>query len=90
MKLSTHATNGSEFVAACVCIEKIIDLCHMLRYLGVPIRDKWYMFGDNKSVVDSSMQLMPICHVTISLCQEMHLESLVSTSYGVMTTQLTY
>jgi hypothetical protein len=27
------------------------------RYPGVPIREKSYMFGDNKSVVDSSMQL---------------------------------
>ena len=26
----------------------------MLRYLGVPIREKSYMFGDNKSVVNSS------------------------------------
>ena len=26
----------------------------MLRYLGVPVTEKTYMFGDNKSVVDSS------------------------------------
>ena len=26
----------------------------MLRYLGVPIVEKTYLFGDNKSVVDSS------------------------------------
>ena len=26
----------------------------MLRYLGVPVYEKTYMFGDNKSVVDSS------------------------------------
>ena len=51
------ATYGSEFVAARVCVEQIIDLCNTLRYLGVPIREKSYMFGDNKSVVDSSMQL---------------------------------
>jgi hypothetical protein len=34
------ATYGSEFVAARVCIEQIIDLRTTLRYLGVPIRDK--------------------------------------------------
>jgi hypothetical protein len=28
-----------------------------LRYLGVPDREKNFMFGDNKSVVDSSMAL---------------------------------
>jgi hypothetical protein len=49
------ATYGSEFVAAQVSIEQIKRTT--LRYLGVPIRDKSYMFGDNKSVVDSSMQL---------------------------------
>jgi hypothetical protein len=51
------ATYGSEFVAACICIEQIINLCSTLRYLGVPIREKNFMFGDNKSVVDSSMEL---------------------------------
>jgi hypothetical protein len=45
------ATYGSEFVAARICTEQIIDLCNMLRFLGVPIRVKSYMFGDNKSVV---------------------------------------
>jgi hypothetical protein len=52
------ATYGSEFVAARTCVEQIIDLRNTLRYLGVPIRSKSYMFGDNKSVVDSSMQVV--------------------------------
>jgi hypothetical protein len=56
------ATYGSESVAARVCVEQIIDLGTTLRYLGVPIRDKSYMFGDNKSVVDSSMQLHAKLH----------------------------
>jgi hypothetical protein len=62
-------TYGSEFVAARVCVEQIIDLCTTLRYLGVPVRDKSYMFGDNKSVVDSSMKLHAKLHkdVIISL-----------------------
>jgi hypothetical protein len=55
-------TYGSEFVAARVCVEQLIDLCTTLWYLGVPIRDKSYMFGDNKSVVDSSMQLHAKLH----------------------------
>ena len=49
------ATYGSEFVAARTCVEQAIDLRTTLRYLGVPIRMKSYMFGDNKSVVDSSI-----------------------------------
>jgi hypothetical protein len=56
------ATYGSEFVAARVCVEQIIDLCTTLQYLGVPVRDKSYMFGDNKSVVGSSMLLHAKLH----------------------------
>jgi hypothetical protein len=49
------ATYISEFVAACICVEQIMDLRTTLRYLRVPIRDKSYMFGENKSIVDSSI-----------------------------------
>jgi hypothetical protein len=56
------ATYGSEFVAARTCVEQVIDLRNTLRYLGVPIQEKSYMFGDNKSVVDSSMQLHAKLH----------------------------
>ena len=48
------ATYGSEFVAARTAVDQIIDIHTTLRYLGVPIRDKSYMFGDNGSVVTSS------------------------------------
>ena len=48
------ATYGSEFIAARTCVDRSIDLRWLLRYLGVPIRREAYMFGDNRSVVDSS------------------------------------
>jgi len=48
------ATYGSKFIAAHTCVDQIIDLRTTFRYLGVPIRDISYMFGDNKTVVDSS------------------------------------
>ena len=48
------ATYGSEFIAACICVDQSIDLKNTLCYLGVPVCKKAYMFGDNKSVVDSS------------------------------------
>jgi Reverse transcriptase (RNA-dependent DNA polymerase) len=48
------ATYGSEFVAARIATEQIIDLRTTLRYLGVPVHGKSFMFGDNKSVVTSS------------------------------------
>ena len=44
----------SKFVTARTVVEQIMDLRLTLRYLGVPIRHGSYMFGDNKSVVDSS------------------------------------
>jgi hypothetical protein len=48
------ATYGSEFVAARIAVDQIIDLRTTLRYLGVPIRRRAYMFGDNLSVITSS------------------------------------
>ena len=48
------ATYGSEFVASKTATEQIIDLRHILRYLGVSIKTKSYLFGDNRSVVTSS------------------------------------
>jgi hypothetical protein len=53
------ATYGSEFVAAHICTEQVIDLHNTLHYLGVPIREKSYMFGDNNSVVNSSSLNIP-------------------------------
>ena len=48
------ATYGSEFVAAKTDTEQIMDLRYTLRYLGVPIKSKSYMFGDNRSVLTSA------------------------------------
>ena len=47
------ATYGSEFVAARIATDQIIDLRTTLRYLGVPVDRSTYMFGDNESVVKS-------------------------------------
>ena len=58
------ASYGSEFVAARTAVDQIIDICITLRYLGVPIRDKSYMFGDNRSVVTSST--IPSSTISIS------------------------
>ena len=51
------AMYGSEFVAARAAVDQIIGLRAALMYLDVPIRSKSFMFGDNKSVVTSSMIL---------------------------------
>ena len=47
-------TSGSEFVASKTATEQIIDLRHTLRYVGVPLKMKSYLFGDNRLVVTSS------------------------------------
>jgi hypothetical protein len=48
------ATYGSDFIAACTCVEQIVDLRTYLWYLGVPIHHQSYVFGDNKTVIDGS------------------------------------
>ena len=47
------ATHGSEFTAAKTAIQQITALRQALHYLGVPLRENSYLFGDNESVVKS-------------------------------------
>ena len=49
------ATYCSEFVAVKTATEQIMDVRYTMRYLGVPIKSKSYMFGDNRSVVTSTL-----------------------------------
>ena len=56
------ATFGSEFTAARIAVDQIIDLRMTLRYLGIPVQSKSYMFGDNQAVVSNST----IPHSTLS------------------------
>ena len=41
-------------MAAKTATEQIMDLRYTLRYFGVPIKSKSYVFGDNRSVVTSA------------------------------------
>ena len=52
----------SEFVAAKTATEHIRDLRNTLRYLGVPIMTKAYMFSENKSVMLFNSFLMASLH----------------------------
>ena len=49
------ATYGSEFTALRIAVEQVIALSHDLRYFGVPLVGPSCLFGDNKAVIDSSM-----------------------------------
>ena len=51
---SETAIYGVEFVSGRTCIEQVIDLRNTLRYLGVPINDTSYVFGDNETMINSS------------------------------------
>jgi hypothetical protein len=37
-----------------IVVDQIIDLRKTLSYLGVPVKEKSYLFVDNKSVVSNS------------------------------------
>ena len=49
-------------MAARIATEQIIANRMMFRYLGIPVRERTYMFGDNKSVVDSSSKPHAVLH----------------------------
>ena len=51
---SETATYGAEFLAARTCMEQIVDLRNLFRYLGVPVYKTSYMWGDNESQIHSS------------------------------------
>jgi hypothetical protein len=48
------ATYGSEFVAARIATNQIINIRTTLQYLGVPIDGPSHLFGDNASVIINS------------------------------------
>jgi hypothetical protein len=56
------ATFGSEFVAARIAVDQIVDLRNTLCYLGVPVQERSFLFGDNQAVVNNSA----IPHSTLS------------------------
>ena len=49
-----NATYSSEFNAARTAVERCLGNRLTLRYLGVPIKGASFLFGDNRSVVDSA------------------------------------
>ena len=48
------ATYGSEFMAARIAVQQILDIRLTLRYMGIPIDGPAWMLGDNESVIKSS------------------------------------
>jgi hypothetical protein len=54
----------SEFTTVRITVDQIMDMCMTLRYLGVSVRSKSFMFGDNQAVVTNST----IPHSTLNKC----------------------
>ena len=75
------ATYSSEFVAAHTCVEQIIDLRNTLRYLGVKVNSKSYMFGDNESVVNSSSVLHAKLHKRHNILSFHHVREAIASRY---------
>ena len=48
------ATYGSEFMAARLAVQQIIDMWLTLCYMGIPLNGPAWLFGDNESLVESS------------------------------------
>ena len=51
---SETATFGAEFIAGRTCIEQVVDLRNTFRYLGIPINETSYIFGDNETMIQSA------------------------------------
>jgi len=79
------ATYGSEMVAMRTCVEQIIYLCTMFQYLGVPLHEKSYVFGDNQSVVNSSVQLHAKLHKRHNMLSFHFVREDIAAGYIVLT-----
>ena len=75
------ATYGAEFVAARTCVEQIIDLRNTLRYLGVPVVEKSYMFGDNDSVFNSSNNIYAKLHKRHNILSFHRVQEAIASKY---------
>ena len=50
---SETATYGAAFIAAYTFMEQVVDICNLFQYLGIPVWQNSYVWGDNKSQVTS-------------------------------------
>jgi hypothetical protein len=75
------ATFGSEFIAARTTINQIVDLRTTLRYLGIPIREKSYVFGDNKTIIDASSAPHAKLHKRHNALSFHHVQEAVASKY---------
>ena len=75
------ATYSSEFVAAHTCVEQVINLRNTLCYLGVPVYETSYTFGDNESIVNSSSQVHGKLHKQHTALVFHHVREAIASKY---------
>jgi hypothetical protein len=75
------ATFGSEFIAARTTIDQILDLRMTLCYLGIPIPEKSYVFGDNKTVINASLTPHAKLHKRHNTLSFHHVQETVASKY---------
>ena len=75
------ATYGDEFCAGRSCIEQLVDLRNTFRYLGVPIHDISYVFGDNESMVNSSKFPYARLHKIHNILSYHYVESMIARGF---------
>jgi hypothetical protein len=75
------ATFGSEFIAARTTINQIINLRMTLCYLSIPIREKSYVFGDNKTVINASLTPHAKLHKRHNALSFHHVREAVASNY---------
>jgi hypothetical protein len=79
------ATYGAEFCAGRTCIEQIVDLRNTLRYLGVPVHNISYVFGDNKSMIDSSTYPYARMHKRHNILSFHYVRSMIARGFIALT-----
>jgi hypothetical protein len=65
-------------------IKQIVDLRTTLCYLGIPIREKSYVFGDNKTVIDASSTPHAKLHKRHNILSFHRVQEAVASKYGVI------
>jgi hypothetical protein len=50
------ACYAMEFIAGQTCLDEAIAMCYELQILGAPLEGPVWIFGDNKSMIDSSLE----------------------------------
>jgi hypothetical protein len=75
------ATFGSELIAVRTTINQIIDLQMTRHYLVIPIREKSYVFRDNKTVINASLTPHAKLHKRHNTLSFHHVREAVASKY---------